>query len=125
MDWPWCKQADFGDIFEEQVEEAVQIESKLVFSGIAKDASLEFELPEEIKDKQMFVIERRLQKSKKTDQHIFIVNTDSLEMKIDWYHYSSEGKENKPVWRALLDNELGCNEITRILNKHWNFSKQL
>ncbi len=131
MDWPklpWAKtEPEFGDLFEEQLEKAVEIESNLIFSGVATDAhrTVEFEMPTE-DNHQVFVIERKVRGDERRDQHLFIVKPSMMsETQVDWYYWKPEFTNGKPLFIMRLDNEKGRNELTRILDKHWDFSRHL
>jgi len=128
MDWFWKNKEEFGDLFEQQVDLAVQIESSLVFTGFLRDAHhvVEFETSTADQDQQAFVIERRVKGDERRDQHLFIVKESAMgEMQVDWYHWTPKFSNGKPLWLGKLDNQKGAHELTRVLGKHWDFSKQL
>ncbi len=129
MKWlPWGKKEEFGDLFEQQVDLAVQIDSNLVFSGLSQDAHhvVEFKMPTDEEDRSVFIIERKVRGDSRRDQHLFVIKESMMgETQIDWYHWTPEFTNGKPFYISKLDNQKGAHEVTRILGKHWDFSKQL
>jgi len=126
--WGW-KSKELGDIFEQEVEGATQIEAKLVHSGRTQDrtraALLAYVLDKDMEDRHYFIIKRTLGGVDRTDHHLFIVNVSAMgETEVEWWHHQ-QGFKKGPLYLGKLENQKGAHEITRILGKHWDFSKHL
>jgi len=130
MNWPWSKPRDFGDLFEEQVTRAIEIKAEVVFSGTVSEANqvigLELDLSDIPEDRTLFIIERSCKADGRTDQHLFIPSTTEMgEVVIEWQHWTPKFRDGKPLFISKLSNEKSANELTRILGKHWDFSRHL
>ncbi len=125
---PWNKTLpQFGEIFEAQVEQAVKIESELVFSGLSEDAHefIPFQVAEWDHGHQVFIISRRMVGIDRTDIHMFVVKFGALgEPTMEWWHHKPEFG-NKTMYLMTIKGQKAANEVTRILGKHWEFTEHL